>query len=98
MEILENEKKEVEKRFDSSTITLTNRSELEITGVEYVYEATPQKFQLKVAGSQIVVGGENLNITQLDVEKGFILINGVISSIAYTEYKQKKNILKRIFK
>ncbi len=98
MEILKNENALAEKSFDSSTLTLKNRNELDITGVEKVYEATQQKFQLKSAGENIVVLGNNLSVTQLNVEEGFIKITGEVSDIRFAQVQNNKNFLKRIFK
>ena len=85
MEILKNENASTEKTFETSTLTLKNRSELDITGVEKVYEATQQKFQIKAAGQNIVILGSNLSVTQLNVDEGLIKITGEVTDIKYAQ-------------
>ena len=97
MEILEtNKNSNVEKSFNNSLVTLANRATLTITGVEKTYEATATRVMLKVSGSNMIICGENLNITKLDVEAGNIQIEGKINEIKYNS--DNKGLFKRLFK
>lgn len=93
---ISNLKKEQEATFTSSELKLANRKLLNISGVEKVYESNGQKFQLKVAGANMCVLGENLTIIKLDVQSGIIEVGGTINEIKYLDSKQ--NFLKKIFK
>lgn len=99
MEIVETLKDEVqEKSFSESQVTLLNRQTLTITGVEKVYETNENKIQLKVSNSNLLINGEGLNISRLDVETGVVQINGIINELKYTTAESKGNIFKKIFK
>lgn len=97
MEILETNKTP-EKTFAESQVTLLNRRTLNITGVEKVYETTTKGVQLKVAGSNMCITGEGLNISKLDVETGIIQLEGLINEIKYSSEQNKENFFKKIFK
>lgn len=100
MEILENSDntKHTEKKFADSQVTLNNRKVLNVTGVEKVYETNETKIQLKVAGSILMITGETLNITRLDVEAGVVQVEGTINELKYTNAGEKGNIFKKLFK
>ncbi len=97
MEILETNKT-ADKTFSNSQVILQNRNILSITGVEKVYETTTRGVQLKVAGSNMCISGEGLNISKLDVETGNIQIDGLINEIKYSSAQNKENIFKKIFR
>ncbi len=98
MEILENnEKNNNTKTFTSSEIRLSNRELLNITGVEKVYESNNNKLQVRVAGVNMLVTGENLNIVKLDVDSGVVEVSGLVNEIKYIG-DSKSNFFKRLFK
>ena len=98
MEILENnEKNNNTKTFTSSEIRLSNRELLNITGVEKVYESNNNKLQVRVAGVNMLVMGENLNIVKLDVDSGVVEVSGLVNEIKYIG-DSKSNFFKRLFK
>ncbi len=99
MEILQNgAKKEQEKVFDSSELKLVNRQNLTLTGIEKVYESNTNKLQVKVAGTNLLVIGENLSVTRLDVSSGIVEVNGIINEMKFFSNNNKGNFFKRIFK
>ena len=99
MEILQNgAKKEQEKVFDSSELKLVNRQNLTLTGIEKVYETNTNKLQVKVAGTNLLVIGENLSVTRLDVSSGIVEVNGIINEMKFFSNNNKGNFFKRIFK
>ncbi len=97
MEILENNEKNNTKTFTSSEIRLSNRELLNITGVEKVYESNNNKLQVRVAGVNMLVTGENLNIVKLDVDSGVVEVSGLVNEIKYIG-DSKSNFFKRLFK
>lgn len=97
MEILETNKTP-EKTFQDSIVNLQNRSTLSITGVEKVYETTPKNASLRVAGVNMCIVGDGLNIAKLDVETGVIELNGLVAEIKYSTTTKKENIFKKIFR
>ena len=96
---MENIENVQEKKFDNSQVILNNRKELKISGVERVYESNESKLQLKVAGSNVIICGEQLSITKLDVKQGLVEASGLVTDIKYTgQTGEKSNFFKRIFK
>ena len=98
MEILENKSQNQDKTFSTSKLTLVDRKELSLSGVEKVYESNENKLQVRVSGSNMVVLGSQLNIAKLDVEAGLIELSGIINEIKYFSGENKGNFFKRIFK
>ncbi len=87
-----------EKRsFSESKVTLINRANLAITGVEKVVSANNNVVNLVVSGSQMCVDGENLYVAKLDIDQGIIVLEGTINGIKYGQSK-KQPVFKRMFK
>lgn len=89
--------KEDEKVFNESEIVLKNRKQLNISGVEKVYEANASKVQLRTSGSNLMILGENLSVERLSVEEGVIEISGLVCELKFNS-NGGKNFLKKIFK
>lgn len=87
---------EKEKVFKDSKLELFNRNTLNLSGVEKVYGANPNKIILKICGRTMGIAGSNLTIDKLDTDAGNIMVVGQIDEIKYSA--EKKGILKRIFK
>jgi len=88
----------VEKSFTESQLTMQNRTNLSITGVERVYETNENKIQLKVAGDNLLICGQDLNIARLDVDSGVVTIDGTVGEIKYISNDNKGNFFKKLFK
>lgn len=95
---MEQNKKEIEKKFQNSELTLINRIKLTVSGVEKVFESNPQKLQLQVAGDIMQIIGNDLNVTRLDTSTGVLELSGRIDCIKYSALSQKGSWVKRIFK
>lgn len=89
--------KEDERVFNESQIVLKNRKQLNISGVEKVYEANASKVQLRTSGSNLMILGENLSVERLSVEEGMVEISGLICELKFNS-NGGKNFLKKIFK
>ena len=99
MEITENKNNQKnEKSFNESQLVLKNRLNLTLSGVEKVYETNENKIQLKVSNSNLLITGENLNISRLDVESGNVSVEGKINELKYLSGESKGNIFKKLFK
>ena len=83
--------------FAESKLTLINRNNLAISGVEKVIGANETCVHLVVSGDNMCVEGVNLHVSKLDVEQGVIVLDGVVSSIRYSNGK-KQNLFKKMFK
>ena len=91
-------KQEAVKKFTDSNLVLKNKKVLSLTGVEKVFEANPNKVQFQVAGSILVIVGQNLNITKLDVDSGEVQVDGIIDELKFSQTFQKTNFFKKMFK
>ena len=79
------------------TLTLTNRKYLTITGVDKVISVKPELLQLKSVAGNILISGQNIEVTKLDVEQHSITLAGKFDNIKYIE-NTKTPLLKKIFK
>lgn len=87
-----------EKRtFSESKVTLINRQNLAITGVEKVVSANSEVVNLLVSGSKMCIEGQNLYVAKLDIDQGIVVLEGLVDGIKYGSPK-KAPILKRMFK
>ena len=87
-----------EKRsFSESKVTLINRANLAVTGVEKVVSATNNVVNLIVSGSPMCVEGTNLYVAKLDIDQGIIVVEGTVNAIKYGSQK-KGPLFKRILK
>lgn len=86
------------KIFKDSMLALTNQSNLSLTGVEKVIEVSEKQLVLEVAGTMLMIDGNNMSVQKLDVENGLLEIKGFINALKYQNKKEKINIIKRIFK
>jgi len=79
-------------------LTLINRENLSITGLESVVSVNADMLVLKLSGEMLSITGTELHITKLDVEQGMIELEGIVDSIKYSTSQQKLSLLKRLFK
>lgn len=86
------------KIFKDSLLALTNQSSLSLTGVEKVIEASEKQLILEVAGTMLIVDGNNMSVQKLDIENGLLEIKGYVNALKYQNKKEKINFIKRIFK
>lgn len=85
-------------------LTLTNRERLEATGVQKVVSFDEREIALETVIGSLILEGEGLHITHLDLTAGELVVEGLIVSIKYAEDRGKKikmkgkNILERLLK
>ena len=80
------------------SLTLDNKSYLKVVGVEGVVHLSETDASIIVAGEILEIKGQNLKAEKLSVECGEIILTGEIFLLKYTEKKEKKGLIKRIFK
>ncbi len=85
------------KTFAESKVTLINRNNLAITGVEKVVSANNGIVNLIVAGSNMCIEGNNLYVAKLDVDQGVIVLEGLVNAVRYGS-PRKAPLFKRMFK
>ncbi len=79
------------------SLTLVDRKHLTITGVEKVVSVKPDLLQVKTSAGDMVVAGQNIEVTKLDLELHTLTLTGKFDSIKYSE-NNKTPLLKKIFK
>ena len=71
------------------TLLLTNRGTAVLTGVEDVDCFNEQIIILRTSQGMLTLTGEGLNISELNLENGRLIVQGEIASAEYSE--QRKN-------
>jgi len=92
----EEQKEQQRQKFAESRLTLINRNNLALTGVEKVIGANENCVHLIVSGDRVCIEGNDLHVSKLDVEQGVIVLDGVVNTIKYGQHKTP--LLKRMFK
>ena len=59
-------------------ITLKERSNLIISGVEHIYSFNDKKVEVKTSAGEMVIEGENLDMSKLSIDDNIISIDGTI--------------------
>lgn len=81
----------------TSKIVICNQSTVSITGVSKVLTQTDKIVSAILCGKTIEIDGENLSVSELNVESGILNVEGKIFAVKFLGDKKKENILKRIF-
>lgn len=85
--------------FKNQRITLEDRERLNITGVENVNSYNDNTVVLSTIKGDLNIKGENLNISNLNLDDGSLRVSGIINSLTYISKEgEPKNFLERIFK
>lgn len=84
-------------------VEVVQRKEVRVDGVQHVESFTEEEIKVETNMGGIVIVGENLNITQLDLEAGSLQVSGFVNRIQYQEAGFRKtgrgrNLLGRILK
>lgn len=85
------------------SIRITERRQMELTGVLNVSTFDEQEIIMETSLGHILILGEDLHITMLNLDEGKVALEGAINSIEYkaqgADLKTKsKNILSRLLK
>ena len=73
------------------TISLTERKNIQITGVKKIDSFDNEEFLLETNMGYISIKGEGLEIIKLDTYQGNVAIKGKINGLNYMETSNKKN-------
>lgn len=80
------------------SVTIENRSFIILTGATKMISSTETQSVVEVGDSNIVITGQNLEITKLDLENKEVNIKGTINSLKYSKKAEKTSLIKRLFK
>jgi len=80
-------------------IIMENRSKISISGVENAESYNETEIILHTSKGILVIRGEAMNLSKLNLDSGEITVNGRITVIEYVEPKQSGgSLLSRLFK
>lgn len=82
----------------ANEIILKDRKFLSVTGVKDVNAFTEESVILTLETSSLVVRGETLHISKLDLESGEVDVDGKVNSLQYIKENQDKGFLKRLLR
>ena len=82
----------------ANEIILKDRKFLSVTCVKDVNAFTEESVILTLETSSLVVRGENLHISKLDLESGEVDVDGKVNSLQYIKENQDKSFLKRLLR
>lgn len=85
----------------SHKLILDSRAQGRITGVLDVDDFDGEKIQMQTEAGRLLIKGENLHITSLNVEKGELELEGKVDSLTYTgkgRDQKEESLLKRLFR
>jgi len=85
------------------SLSLAGRKELTLEGVQHVESFDEAEIVLKTCMGTLILKGEGLHITNLNLETGNLTAEGFFTALTYHEGKEKgkaggRGILKRILK
>jgi len=85
------------------SIKLNNRNRMELTGIKNVQNFDDMEIILESIQGYLVILGNQLHITMLNLDEGKVVLEGEISSLEYkaqgVDIKAKgKNIISRLLK
>lgn len=66
-------------------VNIVDRKSVDLTGIHAVDSFDEYSISLSVNCGKLVVEGENLTITVLDLDKGIVSASGIITSVSYYE-------------
>ncbi|EKN62653.1 sporulation protein YabP [Schinkia azotoformans MEV2011] len=82
-------------------VIMRGRRTLEISGVKQVESFDNEEFLLETVMGFLVIRGENLQMKNLDVDKGVVSIKGRISALSYIDDQhgeKAKGFFSKLFK
>ncbi len=82
------------------SISLIDRSQMHIEGVEDVQSFDEHAVLLKTVCGDMVIEGNDLKIAVLEIDAGIVVLSGTVSGVYYYEpaQKQKRGLIKRLLR
>src|SRR5699024_8658521 len=82
-------------------IKINNRKKLEISGVKEVDSFDNEEFLIETIMGYLIIRGENLQLKNLDVGSGSVIIKGKVYELSYVDEESEgkaKGFFSKIFK
>ncbi len=71
-------------------VTVIDREEITIAGITNLGSYDDQQVVLETDQGMLVLKGEDLNVKQLNLEKGTIIVEGFLKAMEYTDSRSQK--------
>lgn len=81
-----------------SSLSLTNRNTLSLSGVKKVRSTEPAQVVAILDNCQIIIQGANLSVQNVNIPSGILELTGQVNSIKYSGASSRKFNLKNMFK
>ena len=83
----------------SHTIVMENRRKATLTGVNDVASFHDQEVVLKTDDGEIIIVGDNLHISNLSLDEGKLVVEGLIGGLEYNDAPaaRQSGLFKRMF-
>ncbi|MDD4839572.1 MAG: YabP/YqfC family sporulation protein [Clostridia bacterium] len=82
----------------SHSLRLDSNKALSMSGVKNVPTFNDKQIVVELGNQNLLVGGDNLNISSLDLEGGTMSANGHITSLRYVSPHDAKSFFSKVFK
>lgn len=82
-------------------LTINNRKNIELTGIKEVDSFDSEEFLLETVMGYLIVRGQNLQLKNLNVEKGLVTIIGTVYELSYVDdhhQEKAKGLFSKLFK
>ena len=80
------------------SICLEDRKKLSLSGVTKIVSSTITQAVVEIGDDSLVITGNDLEITKLNLENKEVSFSGIINSLKFGTKSEKRGFLKRIFK
>lgn len=80
------------------TISLINRKNLSVSGVNKIISLKPELIQLDTVFGGLVIAGSGLELVKLDNNINKADIVGEVNSLRFVEGKEKQSFFRKLFK
>lgn len=79
-------------------ILIEERKKITINGATRVISSSITQAIIEINNSNLLICGNNIEVTKLDLENNTVEFSGDINSLKYTKKPEKRSLIKRIFK
>lgn len=85
--------------YNNQNIVIEDRNRIKVTGVEQVDSFNETTIVLSTIKGGLSIKGEDLNISNLNIDEGSVKISGMVNSLTYISKEgAPKNFMGKIFK
>lgn len=86
--------------YKNQELKLINRNSLYLTGVKKIINLESDEFIVDSVYGKLIIKGNDLEVTVIDIDKGDLKLKGTIDSIVYSNVKSKnkESIITKLFK